>query len=391
MSNIKTILFANTGWYLYNFRRSLAQGLRDSGVDVILVSPPDRYARRLVDDGFRWHDLPLSRQGINPLAELGAVVACYRLYRQERPALVHHFTLKPVAYGSIAAWIAGIPAVVNSIAGQGYVFVSPDQRAHRLRGPVRWLLRFALSRPHSRAIFQNQPDRDDFLARGLVADASSRIIRGSGVDVGRFRPSPEPEGIPTVVMASRMLRDKGVYDLVTAARNLHEGGVACRVLLAGDADPGNPASIPVEQLRSWSQAGEVEWLGHVEDVPALYAQSHIVVLPTAYGEGLPRSLIEAAAAGRPIVATDVPGCREVVRQGYNGLLVPVRDPARLADALRQLITDRQQRLEMGRRGRELAVGEFSTDRVVGDTLNLYREMLGPKFSQPDDRGNRHQG
>jgi glycosyltransferase involved in cell wall biosynthesis len=189
-------------------------------------------------------------------------------------------------------------------------------------------------------------------------------------------------------MASRMLVDKGVRDLVAAARELAQRGVRARFILAGTPDPGNPASIPEEDLRSWSQDGSVEWLGQVDDVAGLYARSHIVVLPS-YGEGLPRSLIEAAAAGRPIVATDVPGCREVVRDDYNGILVPPRDPARLADAIAELTGDRHKRMEMGRRGRELAVAEFSTRRVIADTFQLYREMLGDgdgRWGQADDRG-----
>jgi glycosyltransferase involved in cell wall biosynthesis len=364
---MKIILFANTDWYLYNFRLPLAKALRARGADVTLLSPPGEYAARLQAEGFRWLAFPLNRKGMNPLAELVTILRLRRLYRRERPDLVHHFTVKPVLYGSLAARLAGIPAVVNSITGLGYLFLGGGTRRRLLRTLARMLYRVSLG--GTRVIFQNEDDRRAFLDLRLVRPEQADLVPGSGVDVTRFVPAPEPAGTPVVLLAARLLWDKGVGEFVEAARRLT---VRARFVLAGDPDADNPAAVPPEQLRAWQEEGVVEWQGWQDDMPAVLAGASVFCLPS-YREGLSKTLAEAAACGRAIVTTDVPGCRDVVAHGVNGLLVPPRNADALAEAIAALLADPSLRRKMGAAGRRIAEEHFSIEHVVGATLAVYRQ------------------
>ena len=373
---MKIILFANTEWYLYNFRLSLAQALRSEGHEVVLVSPPGKYSRRLEEAGFRWISFPLSRRGTNPLAELATIWRLRNLYRMEKPDIVHHFTIKCVLYGSLAARLAGMrsrtrkSAVINAITGLGFVFIDQGWRAGRLRWLVNRFYRIALK--NTKVVFQNEDDRALFLEQGLVTESQVCLIPGSGVDTARFGMEPARAALPVVVvLPARMLWDKGVGEFVEAAEILKAQGVPARFALVGDTDPNYPACVPEQQLNEWQSSGIVEWWGWQEDMVAVYRQADIVCLPS-YREGLPRTLVEAAACGRALVAADVPGCRSIVRQGENGLLVPARDGKALAEALCTLILDADLRQKMGRCGREIVVREYSLERVLGDTLFLYK-------------------
>ena len=373
---MKIILFANTEWYLYNFRLSLAQALRSEGHEVVLVSPPGKYSRRLEEAGFRWISFPLSRRGTNPLAELATIWRLRNLYRMEKPDIVHHFTIKCVLYGSLAARLAGMrsrtrkSAVINAITGLGFVFIDQGWRAGGLRWLVNRFYRIALK--NTQVVFQNEDDRALFLEQGLVTESQVCLIPGSGVDTARFGMEPARAALPVVVvLPARMLWDKGVREFVEAAEILKAQGVPARFALVGDTDPNYPACVPEQQLNEWQSSGIVEWWGWQEDMVAVYRQADIVCLPS-YREGLPRTLVEAAACGRALVAADVPGCRSIVRQGENGLLVPARDGKALAEALCTLILDADLRQKMGRCGREIVVREYSLERVLGDTLFLYK-------------------
>ena len=373
---MKIILFANTEWYLYNFRLSLAQALRSEGHEVVLVSPPGKYSRRLEEAGFRWISFPLSRRGTNPLAELATIWRLRNLYRMEKPDIVHHFTIKCVLYGSLAARLAGMrsrtrkSAVINAITGLGFVFIDQGWRAGGLRWLVNRFYRIALK--NTQVVFQNEDDRALFLEKGLVTESQVCLIPGSGVDTARFGMEPARAALPVVVvLPARMLWDKGVREFVEAAEILKAQGVPARFALVGDTDPNYPACVPEQQLNEWQSSGIVEWWGWQEDMVAVYRQADIVCLPS-YREGLPRTLVEAAACGRALVAADVPGCRSIVRQGENGLLVPARDGKALAEALCTLILDADLRQKMGRCGREIVVREYSLERVLGDTLFLYK-------------------
>ena len=370
----KIILSSNTDWYLYNFRLSLAKEILDHGYDLLLLSPPGRYSEILLSDGMRWQAIRLSR-GLNPISDFSTLLQYIGVYRREQPDLVHHFTFKPVIFGSIAARYAGIPATVNSVTGLGYLFVNPGRLAPLLRLVVRPLLRLALKSKNAMTIFQNEEDALFFEEQGLVRSGQYLTIESSGVDVERFSPTPEPAGDPIILLAARMLWDKGVGELVEAARILSRQGVQGKVVLVGDVDSGNPATIGEAQLRDWADEGVVEWWGHQDDMPEILGRCHVVVLPS-YGEGVSRTLIEAAAAGRPIVASDVPGCREVVSHGKNGFLVPPKDPRALADAISRLLSDRDLRTRMGQAGRDIALERFSDKLVNAKTLQIYSSLLG---------------
>jgi glycosyltransferase involved in cell wall biosynthesis len=292
---------------------------------------------------------------------------------------VHSFTIKCAVYGSIAARLAGVRSRINAVAGMGYVFISNEWRARLLRPIVRLLMRAALAGRNARLILQNRDDVELFESAQLLDARNIRLIRGSGVDCERFTPANSPDVARAresrVLLAARLLWDKGIAEFVEAARILRAQDRHARFLLAGTPDQGNPASIPVETIRAWVGEGLVEWLGQVDDMPALFATVGVVTLPS-YREGLPKSLIEAAACGLPLVATDVPGCREVIRDGEDGLLVPVRNGAALAAAIARLIDDPDLAGRLGTAARQKALDEFDERIVIDRTMAVYTELLG---------------
>jgi len=372
---MKVVLFANTEWYLWNFRRSLALALRDAGHDVLLISPDGPYGAKLSALGLRWQPLPMDRRSLNPLREARLLLHLVRLFRKERPALVHGFTIKSAVYGSLGARLAGVPARVNAVAGMGYVFISDSLKARALRPLVRMLLKLALGGRNARLILQNPDDVALFESAGLVDASRIRLIAGSGVDCSRFMPDPDREAGARlrVLLPARLLWDKGLAEYVHAARLLHAEGRPIDFLLAGDPDPGNPAAVPEADVREWVRQGLVQRLGHVDDMPALLRSVDIVALPS-YREGLPKGLIEAAASGCALVTTDVPGCREVVTHEVDGLLVPVRDGDALARALARLQEDPALRLRLAEAGRGKALARFDERIVVARTLDVYGEF-----------------
>ena len=363
----------DTGYFL-SHRLPVAKAAQASGYDVHVAAPSGKAAGRIREEGFSFHAIPLSRRGTRPWEECRTLLALLRLYRALRPDLAQHFTIKPVLYGGLVARAVRVPAVVHVVGGLGYVFRARGFKASLLRAGVKPVYRLALGYPRVRVVFHNSDDRDAFVRDRFVDEAATVLIRGSGVDTDRFSLAPEPEGTPLVLLASRMLWDKGVGEYVEAARRLRADGVAARFVLVGGSDPGNPAAIPVAQLGAWHDSGAVEWWRWQEDMPAVFARAHLVCLPSYY-EGVPKALIEAAACGRAIVATDTPGCRDIVRHEENGLLTPVRDPGALAAALRRLIEDPKLRRQMGMRGRAIVEQEFSEKKVVAETLSVYRELL----------------
>lgn len=374
---MKIVLFANTDWYLYNFRRSLALALKSAGHDVLLISPPGEYGQRLRGLGLRWEPLPMDRRSLNPLREARLLLHLVALFRRERPALVHGFTIKCAVYGSLAARLARVPARVNAVAGMGYVFTSNAPKARLLRPLVRGLLRLALGGKRARLILQN-PDDVTLFERARLVDASNvRLIPGSGVDCTRFTAratNAVPNPVPRVLLAARLLWDKGLAEYVAAARAILAQGRSVQFLLAGTPDPGNPAAVDEQTVASWVDQGLVQWLGHVDDMRALFHSVDLVVLPS-YREGLPKSLIEAAACSLPLITTDVPGCHEVVTDGVNGLLVPVRDSAALATAICRLLDDPVLAARLGHAARTKVLTEFDERIVIQRTMAVYLELL----------------
>ncbi len=379
---MKVVLFANTDWYLYNFRRSLALALQESGYEVLLISPAGRYGEALRAMGLRWEPVPMNRRSLNPLREFALLCWLWRLLRNERPMLVHGFTIKCAVYGALAARFAIVPARVSAVAGTGYVFASDHLRARLLRPFVRGLLRVALSGGRSRLILQNHDDVALFTSEGVMEASRIRLIQGSGVDCLRFalhRTDHDQNRPLRVLLAARLVWPKGIAEFAEAARRLRAEGRRLEFLLAGEPDPGNPAAVPEGVVHAWQAEGVLRWLGHVDDMPDLLTRADLVVLPSYGGEGIPRSLIEAAACGLPLIATDVAGCREVVTDGVEGLLVPPRNSSALADAIRRIDDDRSLARRLGAAAREKAVREFDERIVIDQTLHVYAELLpGPR-------------
>ena len=369
---MKIVLFANTDWYLYNYRLMLAAKLRSENHDVLLVSPKGKYSAKFTQAGFNWQEFPLSRKGINPLSEIDTIRRLSILYRKERPDVVHHFTIKCVLYGSIAAGRTGVQTIVNSITGKGILFSRQTFFTRIIRPLVKFL--YKLSLRNTKVIFQNQTDMDYFLGRNLVKPEQTELIPGSGVDIERFKPSPFPAGVPLVILPARMLWAKGVFDFVEASRIVAASGQEVRFALVGEPDHGNPDSVSSQKLKEWQHKGWVEWWGWQEDMASVYQAASIVCLPSFYGEGLAKSLIEAAASGRPLIASDIPGCREVVLDGVNGYLIPARQPQRLAEAVLDILSDRDRKKNMGIESRKLVESQFSSDIIICRTLKTYNDI-----------------
>jgi glycosyltransferase involved in cell wall biosynthesis len=370
-SAVKLLFVVTEDWYFVSHRLPLAVAAQAAGYDVAVATRVGRHADVIRNAGIRLIPFSLSRRGGNPLRE---VVGLWRLYRREQPDLVHHVALKPVMFGALAAWLARVPVQVNAVAGLGWLFTTSSGIVRLARPALRWILARLLNRSHSLTIVQNPEDQALLESSGISAKRL-RLIRGAGVDLQAFYPVNPAPGPICIVLVARMLWDKGVGEFVEAAHILSKAGVNARFVLVGDPDPANPASVPESTLRSWHGQHGVEWWGRREDMPGVLQAAHIACLPS-YREGLPKTLLEAAACGLPIVTTDAPGCREVVRDGVNGLLVPVRDADALAAALRKLIDDAELRRRMGEQSRLRAETEFGMETVITQTLVVYREACG---------------
>lgn len=382
---MKVLFFANTEWYLYNFRLGFARFLRDRGFEVVMLSPEGPYGARLIAEGFRWIGLKMDRRSMHPGRELSVLRQISTIYAAEKPDILHHFTIKCVVYGSLIGWWHGIRNRVNALAGMGYVFTSTESRARVLRPLVQALIKLVANGKHARLIIQNSDDFDTFCKARVASPCNIRLIRSSGVDVSLFQPRAMRHRARStrVLFAGRLLRDKGIGEYVAAARILKEMKVPADLLIAGMPDIGNPSSVSAKQIEQWQDEGLITYLGHVGNMPELLSDIDIAVLPS-YREGAPRSLIEAAAAGLPIITTDVPGCREVVEHGVNGLLVPLRQVEPLVEAIRFLHDHPHERLRMGQSGRAKALREFDQSIVFEETYAVYQELLTPASPKPEN-------
>lgn len=358
----------------------LALGVQAVGLGVdVAVAAPDAGGRTTIERaGIRFLPLPLARSSTRPSDEARTIAAIRRIFVKEKPSLVHSVTIKPVIYGGLLARALGVPALVSSISGLGYVFMARGRRADLRRAMVEGLYRRALAHPRSRVIFQNEADREAMVSRGLLGRERAVLLPGgSGVDLAAFDPRP-PITPPMVLLPARMLRDKGVTEFVEAARSLRRAGVAARFVLAGAIDEGNPTGLSPAELAAATSDGAVEWWGHQADMPSVLAQAHIVCLPS-YREGMPKALLEAAAAARAVVTTDVPGCRDAIIPGDTGLLVPVRDAGALRRTLGELLADPQRVLALGQGGRKFAEAALGIDRVVKGVFDVYRAVAPPEL------------
>ena len=374
----KLLYLVTEDWYFWSHRLPMARAALAAGFRVGVATRVDAHGERIRAEGFALHPLGWRRGDFGPLAGLRAIAEIDRLYRRERPDLVHHISVKPAIYGGLAAFMARIPGVVSSLTGMGYSLASRGLKARTARLPVSVALRLLLSWRRSTLVVQNQAARATLLALAPGAGDRVVVIRGSGVDTRHFRALPDPAERPVVVgFVGRLLADKGVRVLVEAYRRLRARGVPLRLVLAGLPDPENPTSIPEAEIQGWLALPGLTWLGQVSDVRELWARAHIAVLPS-FHEGLPKSLLEAAACARAIVATDIPGCREVAIAERNALLVPVGDAAALAGAIERLVQDDGLRQRFGAASRSVVEPDLTDARIGAETVALYRRLLARK-------------
>lgn len=372
----RIIYLITEDWYFWSHRLDLARSARDAGYEVTIATRVTDHGERITREGFHLAPLHMSRRSRNPFRECLAMAELVRLYRRIRPDVVHHVAMKPILYGSLAAWLTGVPVVINAFAGLGYIFT--DERIRVLRWMVKTALRSVVRLGRSMVLVQNRDDQQRLMREGIVSISRTRVIAGSGVDVRAFSPGPAPSGVPLVLLPARMLWDKGIGEFVEAARALKRKGCSARFVLVGRRDEHNPAAIPAARLSDWVTEGTVEWWGHRDDMPAVYHAASLVVLPS-YREGLPKALLEAAASGKAMIATDVPGCRDVVRHHENGLLVPAKSWRALAEAIERLLEDPHRREAMGTRARALAEKEWAGHVITEQVLGLYRELSGRRL------------
>ncbi len=370
--NRRLLILVNNPAFFLSHRLEIAQAALAAGYEVHIGTMDGPAVDQIRAHGFKHHVIPMTRSGKNPFQELRTLFALWRLMRRLRPHVVHAVTIKPVLYGGIAARLAGprVGPFLAAISGLGYLFTRDTGWMRRM---ALGLYGLALGRPSTRVIVQNRTDLDTLVQAGVVKEDQCVLIPGSGVDINKFSPAPEPKEPLTLVMAARLLHDKGVQEYIDAAQWAQEQGYDWRWQIAGAVDPGNPASLTEAEIKRWHDAGVVEWLGERQDIEVLYRHAHIAVLPS-YREGLPKSLIEAAASGRAVVTTDVPGCRDAIIADQTGLLVPVQDSLALAKAIERLARDAQLRQRLGAAGRQLAEERFDVAQVVRAHLALYQEL-----------------
>lgn len=369
-------------WYFLSHRLPMALAAQRAGYEVHVATHVNAKGGEIERHGFTLHPLRWRRGSLNPLDLISIGREIRALYRDLKPALVHHVALQPSVIGSLAS--AGLPMVrVNALAGLGFGFTSRSVKAVMIKPVLAALLRWALRNPRAAVLVQNP---DDGAAIEELGIARERIFRipGSGVDVDKLTPLPEPSGPVTAAFVGRLLEDKGVRALVAAQALLAQEGATLQLVIAGDGDPANPGSIPDSEIVQWKQQPNIELLGHVADVRAVWQRAHIAVLPSRR-EGLPKSLLEAAAYGRPLVATDVPGCREIARSGVNAILVPADDPRALANALMKLTGDVDLRRRYGEAGRRLVEDEFASEKIGAQVVALYDRLLQRGASSPSPR------
>ncbi|UJF23146.1 glycosyltransferase family 4 protein [Shewanella sp. OMA3-2] len=367
----KLLFIVNVDWFFLSHRLPIALAAKQQGYEVHVACQMTKKGEALHHHGFVLHELPIVRNGTSLLQEYKTFSSIRKLVRKINPSLMHAITIKPVLYGGLATRFSTIP-LVASISGLGYIFISEGVKATITRTLVAFLYRLALKRINIRVIFQNPTDKQLFESDNIIDAEQALIIRGSGVELDKYQVIEEPKGAPVVMLLARLLIDKGVLEFIEAARLLKEQDVVCRMVLVGNLDE-NPKSITKHQLAAWVDSGLVEYWGFSSNVNDSYAKSNIVVLPS-YREGLPKSLIEAGAAGRAVITTDVPGCRDAITPNVTGILVDVKDAVSLATEIRRLCKDNQMRSAMGKEGRLLAESEFDIKTVISKHLDLYREL-----------------
>jgi glycosyltransferase involved in cell wall biosynthesis len=377
--NRRLLFVVNVDWFFLSHRLPIAIEAMRKGYEVHIATRITDKLNEIESYGLIVHPLNMERNSAGPVEVVRTVTQCIRVIKKVRPDLVHLVTIKPVLLGGIATRLVGVPAVVSAVTGLGHVFMSRGILASLRRWTVTILYRWVLTQSNQRIIFQNPDDKARLEALVQLPKEKLELIRGSGVNLAVFKAEPLPEGTPVVLLASRLLADKGVREFVEAARQIRQSCLdpknRVRFVLVGEPDSANPTSVTARELARWAKDGDVELWGRRSDMPQVMGAAHIVVLPSYYGEGLPKVLIEAAACGRVVVTTDHPGCRDAIEAGVSGVLIPTRNANALADAIRSLLADMNRCAEMGRAGRLLAEREFDVRKVVEAHLRIYGELL----------------
>ena len=356
---MKIAVVLNTSWNIFNFRKGLIESLQEEGHEVYAVAPHDEYTDYLIEKGCKYERVTMDSRGANPFKDLALTIELYRIYKRIKPDVILHFTIKPNIYGSFAASLLKIP-VINNVCGLGTVFLK--------RGIVykiaKLMYRLSFRYPH-KVLFQNQEDRDLFVHENLIDSRKTDIVPGSGIDLNKFIYESIPSNEEfTFLLISRLIHDKGIIEFIEAIKRLKQKGMKARYQLLGAIDEKHKRGIPEKMIRSWIRSDTVEYLGKVEDVRGYIKNADCVILPS-YREGTPRTLLEASSMGRPIIATDVAGCNNVVVNNFNGLLCRIKDPDDLASKMETMQNlSHQERDEMGRRGRSRMESFFSEKVVI---------------------------
>ena len=376
---MKICLTSNTAWNLSHFRMKHIIALLDMGIEIHAIAPPDGNEQKLVDLGVKFHPWIIERRSLNPMKELVSIRRLQKIYKQIKPDLVHHYTVKAVLYGTAAARLCGIKAIVNSVTGLPYIIVSPKKGV--LKRMARWVAMrwygWAVTGDENATVVQNHDDLELLQTFAPGVKQNAIVTNGSGVDLNHYSEKPKKARFArspvNILFVGRFLKEKGVFELMDAVRKMRSREIPFEMHMCGDFDHGNRSSATFDDLASWKNEGLVDWSGRLNDVRGKLEEADVVVLPS-YREGTPRSLLEALAVGRPLVTTDVPGCRNVVENNVNGLLVESHDPVQLADAMIKLIEDENLREEMGQASRTLAESRFDEREVIRQTIECYQNL-----------------
>lgn len=372
---MKTLLyFVSEDWYFYSHRLPIAKMAINDGYRVVLLTNSGDYKKKIRSEGIDLVSIDIDRGGFNLIKEFKTLLNVYKCYREINPDIVHHVAMKPVIYGTIVARFIGSIKIINALAGLGFIFTSERRKIKLVRNFFLFIFKLIFKNPSCSLILQNQDDFHYFLEKKIINKKFTTVIKGSGVDTNKFLPNYIKNDSVTVMLISRMLWDKGVGEFFKASELLKSSGIKANFVLVGGPDYKNPSTITETQLIKWNSTGFIEWWGEKSEIHKVIGNADIICLPS-YREGLPKVLLEAASCAKPIIASDVPGCREIVQNQYNGILVPPRDFHSLADAIKILVNDQKKRIEMGQRGREIVIENFSENIVVQKTKDLYKKVL----------------
>jgi len=379
----KLLFLVNSLGFFFSHRLEIAIEAKKKGyeVDIAYGDLGKANTTFLAKKGINFFQIPLERKSVNPFKEIWSLFFICKIFFQLKPDIVHLITIKAYLYGGIAGRISGVPCIISAVAGLGILFNKKKFFNIFFQKLLYLFFKIAFSHPNQKVIVQNLDDKKTLINWIALDSKKILLLKGSGVNLLKFTKFNEPKNNVSVCFASRLLHDKGVFDFISAAKILKKKGIKANFLIAGDLDYGNPSSLSKQEFLNIKNEKIVKVLGYQKDIPDLYSNSHIVCLPSYYGEGLPKALIEAAAASRAVVTTDTPGCRDAIIPNKTGLLVPARNPKKLSEAIQWLIEHSEERIEMGKAGRNLAIKEYSIENIVNNHIKIYKELCSKSFRQ----------